>query len=120
MRSICSLSKQLKANKMKKLWIALTAITLTFSAMAQTSSMKMKDGCMMKDGKMMMMHDGKMMAMDKDMTMKNGTMVMADGTVKMKSGKTMMLKNGYCVDMNGKVIKGMKMKGMKKMDNMKM
>jgi hypothetical protein len=61
-----------------------------------------------------MMQDGKMMAMDKDMTMKNGTMVMADGKVKMKSGKTMMLKDGYCVDMNGKVIKGMKMKGMKK------
>jgi hypothetical protein len=51
--------------------------------------------------------------------MKNGSVVMTNGMVKMKSGKTMMLKNGYCVDMRGKVTKGMKMKGMK-MKGMKM
>ena len=46
------------------------ALMLTFGAMAQT---KMKDGVMMKDGKMMMMKNGKTMMMDKDMTMSNGT-----------------------------------------------
>ncbi|MGY4386506.1 uncharacterized protein YdeI (BOF family) [Pedobacter sp. UYP24] len=105
---------------MKKVLIALTAVVLSFSAMAQTNNMKMKDGCMMKDGKMMMMKDGKMMSMDKDMTMKNGTMVMSSGMVKMKDGKTMMMKNGYCVDMDGKVIKTMKMKHKKKTVHMKM
>ena len=54
---------------------------------------------------MMVMKGGNTMAMDKDMTMSNGTMVMTDGTVKMKSGKTMMLKEGYCVKMNGKMEK---------------
>jgi hypothetical protein len=44
------------------------------------------------------------MALKSSMKMKDGSM--------MKDGK-MMMKNGYCVDMNGKVIKGMKMDGMK-------
>jgi hypothetical protein len=92
---------------MKKLMMALMALMFTFGAMAQT---KMKDGVMMKDGKMMMMKDGKTMMMDKDMTMSNGTMVMMDGTVKMKDGKTMMMKNGQMMDMAGMMHSKMKMK----------
>ena len=87
--------------------MAMMALMFTFSAMAQT---KMKDGVMMKDGKMMMMKDGKTMMMDKDMTMSNGTMVMMDGTVKMKDGKTMMMKNGQMMGMDGMMHSKMKMK----------
>ncbi|RWY51220.1 DUF6799 domain-containing protein [Mucilaginibacter gilvus] len=110
---------------MKKMMIACLAVALSCSAMAKTntvanapvqekmmqSKMKMKDGVMMKDGKMMTMKDGKSMMMDKDMTMKNGTMVMMDGSVKMKNGKMMKMKEGDMMMMNGK----MKMAPMKKM-----
>ena len=98
---------------MKKLVILAVAFTLSAGAFAQDSSMSktamgpkmghkmMKDGVMMKDGKMMMMKDGKKMAMDKDMTMSNGTMV--------KDGKTMMMKDGDKMSMDGKMMSKMKM-----------
>lgn len=105
---------------MKKVFMALFAIALSCSAMAQDSTMthakmhqmqKMHDGVMMKDGKMMVMKDGKMMMMDKTMTMKNGTMVMPDGRVKMKNGKSMKMTEGACMDMEGDMMKSnMKMK----------
>ena len=74
---------------------------------------KMKDGVMMKDGKMMMMKEGKTMEMNEDMTLNNGAMVMKDGTVKMKDGTSRMLKDGECLDMYGKM-------SMMKMDKKKM
>ncbi len=96
---------------MKNLILLFTALTISLGIFAQGSKMeskkmeghKMKDCCMMKDGKMMCMKDGKTMAMDKDMTMKNGCTVMKDGTVKMKDGKTMKMKNGESIDMDGKM-----------------
>ncbi|MEO7312717.1 MAG: DUF6799 domain-containing protein [Chitinophagaceae bacterium] len=66
-------------------------------------AMKMKDCCMMKDGKMMVMKDGKTMEMDQTMTMKNGTVCMANGECTMKNGKKMMMKEGECMDMSGKM-----------------
>lgn len=107
--------------KMKKLFLLLAAFTFGTAIFAQDKPKmksshhmtgKMQDCVMMEDGKMMTMMDGKTTAMDKDMTLKNGTMVMMDGTVKMKNGKTMMLKEGQCVYMNGKM-------GTMKMDKMK-
>jgi hypothetical protein len=65
----------------------------------------MKDCCMMKDGKMMMIKDGKKMAMDTDMTMPNGTMVMKDGTCTMKDGTKMVMKEGDRMDMDGNMMK---------------
>lgn len=108
---------------MKKVFIALTAMALSFGAMAQQSNMgntqmQKTEGCViMKDGKMMVMKDGKTMMMDKDMTMQNGAVVMTNGMVKMKDGKTMMLKDGDRVYMNGRVQKPkhMKMKASPKM-----
>ena len=41
--------------------------------------------------------------MTKDVTLKNGTKVSTTGEVTMKDGKKMMLKEGQCVDMEGKV-----------------
>ena len=84
------------------------------------------DYCVMKDGKMMMMHGGKMMPMTKSMTMSDGTVCMADGTCKMKDGTTMTMSDGQCVMMNGKMTtmdamkKGGKMKHSGKMGAMKM
>ncbi len=79
---------------------------LTFSnsnAQTKKSEHKMKDCCMMKDGKMMVMKDGKTMPMDKMMTMENGTTCMTNGECTMKDGSKMMMKNGDRMDMNGKM-----------------
>jgi hypothetical protein len=111
---------------MKRMMIALVAVTLSCSAMAQTKTTdttmhkmshksmhkmshmsmdKMHDCVMMKDGKMMAMINGKTMPMTKAKTMTNGTIIEADGTCKMKGGKTMKLKEGQCVMMNGEMPK---------------
>ena len=73
------------------------------------SQSSMKDGIMMKGGKMMQMKAGKSMMMKKDMVFPNGNVVMMDGTMKMKDGTTHMLKDGDCVMMDGKM-KSMPMK----------
>ena len=70
-------------------------------AQAKKDSTKMKDCCMMKDGKMMCMKAGKTMPMKKSMTMKNGTICMTNGECKMKDGKMTKMKEGECMDMSG-------------------
>src|SRR4051812_4284099 len=107
---------------MKRLLVACIAVIFSCSAMAQntkTDTMhKMSDTTMncvvMMNGKMMTMLNGLTLPMTQSMTMSDGTTVMTDGTVKRKHGKTMMLKDGYCVKMNGKVEKMPMKKGMKK------
>lgn len=89
--------------------IFLMAISFNTNAQTRKNSSKMKhstminDGCMMHDGKMMVMKNGIMMPMEKDMVMKNGTRCMTTGKCKMKNGKTMMMKEGECMDMSGKM-----------------
>ncbi|SMB83576.1 conserved hypothetical protein [Hymenobacter roseosalivarius DSM 11622] len=87
---------------------------------AQKGKMAM-DGCMMQDGKMMMMKGGKMMPMTQNMTMKDGSMCMTDGTCKMKNGTTMTMKEGQCMMMDGKMttMDEMKKSGRMKSDKMK-
>jgi len=80
----------------------------------------MKDGVLMKDGKMMQMKDGQTMALASEITMNNGTKVMPDGTVTMAGGKTMMLKNGQYVLMDGSVVSGKMMHSKPKKDKMSM
>jgi hypothetical protein len=89
---------------------SLIILVLSFTspdakAQAPIDGAKMKDCCMMKDGKMMCMKDGKTMPMDKDMTMKNGTKCMTNGDCIMKDGKKMKMKEGECMDMDGKMSK---------------
>lgn len=74
-------------------------------AQTKTDTTMMKDCCMMKDGKMMLMKSGKMMSMDKDMTMKNGTKCMTNGECITKNGEKMKMKEGECMDMDGKIDK---------------
>jgi len=81
----------------------------------------MKNGLMMKSGKMMMMMGGKSMVMDKEMAMPNGSKVTPNGEVTMKGGKKMMMKEGEMMDMKGNMMMGKSMvkKGMMKNDMMK-
>lgn len=107
--------------------LLMLAICLTASnsfAQTKTKATMMKDCCMMKGGKMMVMKDGKTMPMEKDMTMKNGTKCMTTGECTMKDGKKMMMKEGDCMEMSGKMgkcsmmNKSVKSSTMKKSKNM--
>lgn len=93
---------------------SLLMLVMSFSpknSFAQTKTAMMKDHCMMKDGKMMVMKNGKTMPMKKNMTMKNGTMVMTNGECTMKDGKKMTMKEGECMEMSGKMGKCSMMNG---------
>jgi hypothetical protein len=85
--------------------ILLLLICSASNSFAQTKTKQamMKDCCMMKDGKMMVMKNGETMPMEKDMTMKNGTKCMTTGECTMKDGKKMMMKEGDCMEMSGKM-----------------
>ena len=101
----------MKTKKMiSTMFASLLIMVLSFTvnnSFGQTKmdSTKMKDCCMMKNGKMMHIKDGKLMPMEKEMTMKNGTKCMANGDCVMKDGKKMKMKEGECMDMNGKMDK---------------
>lgn len=74
------------------------------NANAQTKN-SMKDCCMMKDGKMVMVKEGKTMPMEKNMKMANGTTCMVNGDCVMKDGAKMKMKEGDCMDISGKMDK---------------
>ena len=99
----------MKNKKMiSSLFASLLIMVVCFTASnsyAQTKAKPamMKDCCMMKDSKMMCVKDGKTMPMEKDMTMKNGTTCMVNGECVMKDGTKMKMKEGQCMDMNGKM-----------------
>ncbi len=96
------------------LFMAVAVTTSNSFAQTKVHTATMKDCCMMKDGKMMVMKSGKMMPMEKDMTMKNGTKCMTNGECIMKDGKKMEMKEGECMDMSGKMSDcGMMMKDAK-------
>jgi hypothetical protein len=102
---------------MKKLFFVCAAIAVSFASFAQTDTtmkkmdhdkmnhhqmdMSKTDGCMMMDGKMMMIKHGKMTAMKKQMTMSNGTKCMVDGMCLKKDGSKMKMKEGDHMDMSG-------------------
>ena len=83
--------------------IFLVVFSLSTNAQTAKKTSMMKDCCMMKDGKMMVIKDGKTMPMDKDMTMKNGTTCMTNGECTMKDGSKIQMKNGDCIEMSGKM-----------------
>ena len=90
------------------LFVMVLTTVLTFSlnqgfSQSTSGTSKMKDCCMMKDGKMMKMESGKMMLMEKEMTMKNGTVCKPDGECITTDGQKIMMKEGDCMDMDGKV-----------------
>jgi hypothetical protein len=86
-------------------FLTLLLMVISLGANAQTSkkSKMMKDCCMMKDGKMMVMEDGVTMPMEKDMVMKNGTTCRINGECTMKDGSKMTMKEGDCMELSGKM-----------------
>lgn len=100
---------------MKKVILAF-AILIGISATvnAQTSStktkkdskkmeMKMKDGVMMSDNKVMLCKDNKCTPLTETYTCTDGCKVSTDGTVTKPDGSTMKLMNGYEIGKDGKV-----------------
>jgi hypothetical protein len=99
-------TKKMISTMFASLLIMVLSFTVSNSfGQIKMDSTKMKDCCMMKEGKMCCTKNGKTMPMDKDMTMKNGTKCMKNGDCIMKDGKTMKMKEGECMDMNGKMKK---------------
>jgi X-X-X-Leu-X-X-Gly heptad repeat protein len=82
-----------------------SSMNMPDTGMSKMSHMK-KDCYLMKDGQMMKVKHGDtttMKIMDKSVTLNNGATVMTDGTVKMADGTTKMLKEGWYVDIDGKM-----------------
>ena len=87
--------------------LALVGLFLSVSFLAPSVMAAEKDGIMMKDGKLMMMHDGKEVSrMDREMTLSNGTKITMKGKMKMKNGKEMQLQEGQMVMLDGKMMEG--------------
>jgi hypothetical protein len=56
----------------------------------------------MKDGQLAVMHEGK--TLDTDAKLANGTTIKADGSVMRKDGTRIELKEGQCIDKDGKIM----------------
>src|SRR3954471_2410505 len=88
---------------MKKLIFLTTACIFAFNTSLKSLDDTGKKYCAKKkDGKITVMHEGS--ALKSDATLDNGTMVKTDGTVIKKDGSKVMLKEGECVNMEGKIV----------------
>jgi hypothetical protein len=82
--------------------------TFSMTAFAQTTSGQKSVGnevkycAMLKDGKMMLMKDNA--PVSADVTLKDGTRVTRDGSITRKDGTKSTLRNGDCIDKDGKVL----------------
>ena len=95
----------------KMILVSMSLILLTGTIVAQSQQEEQKtqqnavvekEHLVMKEGKMMHNMDGKEMQMQNDMTLKNGTTVKPDGSYQLRNGKQLHLRNGQCMDMDGK------------------
>jgi hypothetical protein len=100
---------------MKKVILILTAVLLSAGVFAQAASDKKAAPAQTAPAKKAMHYvymGGKMSAcygetyepMAADMKLHDGMMVSTKGEVTMKDGKKMQMKDGECVDMNGKIM----------------
>lgn len=87
------------------LFMTILVCFIATSSFAQTKpdTIKVKDCCMMKDGKMMHMKAGKVEMMDREMTMKNGTKCMSNGECITLNGEKMVIREGECIDIYGNI-----------------
>ena len=100
---------------MKKVILAIAImIGISAASNAQTSStttkkdskkteMKMKDGVMMSDNKVMLCKHSKCTPLTETYTCTDGCKVSTDGTITKPDGSTMKLMNGYEIGKSGKV-----------------
>ena len=97
---------------MKKLFIAIFALSLTAGAFAQDSTgainnmpqvnkTQSHDGVIMKNGKVILMKNGQSSILTQDLVLSDGTTVMADGNVKMKDGTAATMQEGDYFKMDG-------------------
>lgn len=95
----------------KLLFVPMSLLMLTGTIVAQSQQTEQKiqqnavvknEHMVMKDGKMFHNMDGKEMQMQNNMTLKNGMMVNPDGSYQLKNGKQLRLRDGQCMDMNGR------------------
>jgi hypothetical protein len=97
---------------MKKILLATMSIVLlttaSFAQQAplgnanQQASTVNDEHLIMKDGKMYHSVNGKEMMMETPMTLHNSTVMHSDGSYQFQNGKKRQLRNGQCMDMNGK------------------
>jgi len=59
----------------------------------------------MKNGKIYMVQGRKETLLKQKVVLKDSTIIFPNGNCKVKKGKMMMLKNGACIDANGKMCK---------------
>lgn len=95
---------------MKTTILLLFTIIFSVGAFAQnpatakagnTSGVQMRDGFVMKKGKVIVIKNGQSTILEKDIALNNGTLVMADGSVKMKNGETRKLGEGDYISVSG-------------------
>jgi opacity protein-like surface antigen len=97
---------------MKKILLAAMSIvfltTASFAQQASTVNANQQgltvndEHLIMKNGKMYHSLNGKEMIMENPMTLHNSTVMHSDGSYQLKNGKNRQLRNGHCMDMNGK------------------
>jgi len=104
--------------KYRTVTLAVVALFLSLSFLASSVMAAEKNGIMMKDGRMTVMHDGKeITGMDRETTLSNGAKVTMKGKLITKDGKEMQMQEGQMVMLDGKMKEGdkdMKMEGMGK------
>ena len=98
--------------------LAVIGLFLSVSFLASSVMAAEKNGIMMKDGRMTVMHEGKeITGMDRETTLSNGAKVTMKGKLITKDGKETQLQEGQMVMLDGKMKEGdkdMKMEGMGK------
>ena len=65
--------------------------------------LKLKNGLMMKGGKMLIIKNGTTTEMNEEMYMSNGTKAMTNGIIVRKNGSKVMMHEGDCMDVSGKI-----------------
>ena len=117
---------------MKKILLAAMSIilltTASFAQQAPTGNANQQgttvndEHLIMKNGKMYHSMNGKEMMMENQMTLHNNTVMHPDGSYQLKNGKNRQLRNGHCMDMNGRKYRSHKMfqKSMMRMNGGKM
>ena len=90
---------------MKKILLAAMSIVLMTTALTaqQVQSTEVNgEHLIMKDDKIYHNMNVKEMLMGNQMTFHNGTIMQTNGSYQLKNGKQRQLRNGHCMDMNGK------------------
>jgi hypothetical protein len=92
--------------------LAVIGLFLSVSFIASPVVAAEKNGIMMKDGRMTVMHEGKeITGMDRETALSNGAKVTMKGKLITKDGKEMQLTEGQMVMMDGKMMESGKSMG---------